>query len=150
MRRITRAAAAAVLLLSLMPAAALADGSHHVEVKISKAPVASDGLTAGAHADFVLSFADLDPAVPGIGLKSGAVIRVQLDSAFVTTDASLNSSALLQGWPQSPQIPFPYTTEFDANTLTLTLTDDWAVGDFGPGVKQVHLLLLGIQNPAAG
>ncbi|MFV1962413.1 MAG: hypothetical protein ACC658_11345, partial [Acidimicrobiia bacterium] len=104
------------------------------------------------------SFADPNPAVDGVGMKLGGTITIELDEAFdMTGDQGFSSAGsdqpaiLLQGWPQSPRVaPFPYTTDIVGNTVTLTLTDDWAVGAFGPGPKAVHLGLFSSTNPGAG
>ncbi|MHC4408683.1 MAG: hypothetical protein ACYS0E_04750 [Planctomycetota bacterium] len=130
----------------LAPAAASGpDGG--LKVTIVRAPVAPDGTTAGAQTDFVLTFVDRDPAVDGVALKKGAKIEVYLPDGFKNTGPQGNNVVLLQGWPQSPQVPFPYSIDIDGNKVTLTLTKDWKPGDVGPGVKQCHLVLLGFRNP---
>lgn len=140
--------AAAVLVFGLVPGAATAHRVNDgLEIRVVRAPVAPDGTTAGAVLDFVVSFADPNPAVPGVGMKNGGTVTVELDDAF-ELPAAPGTAIILQGWPQSPRVPFPYTTDVAGNTITLTLTDDWAVGDFGPGPKAVHLALLASHNPA--
>ncbi len=124
--------------------------TEYLEVSIRKAPVAPDGTTAKAQTDIVLTFVDIDPAVDGIGLMTGATIEVELPDEFVNTGGGTNSIFLLQGWPQSPPFPFPWTTEVVGNTVTATLTGNYLPGMFGPGPKQVHLLLLGFKNPKPG
>ncbi len=62
----------------------------------------------------------------------------------------MNTVALLQGWPQSPPAPPPdviWNTTVDGNTITATMTADYLVGEFGPGPKQMHLLLPTFRNP---
>jgi len=125
--------------------------TKHLEVSIRKAPVAPDGTTAKALTDIVLTFVDIDPAVEGIGLLNGATVQVKLPKEFVNTGGGTNSIFLLQGWPQSPPAPpFIWETEVVGNTVTATLTNDYLPGMFGPGPKQVHLLLLGFKNPKPG
>ena len=124
--------------------------SSDLDVTIAKAPVAPDGTTAGAVTDFVVTFVDRDPAVDGIGLKVGGTIEVVLPDDFVNTGVGFNNAVLLQGWPQSPRVPFPYTIGISGNTITLTMTSDWMPGTFGPGPKQVHLILFGFRNPSPG
>ena len=142
----------ALLMIGLVPTTASAkESTRDLELSVSRAPVAPDGTTAGAPLDFVVTFADPDPAVDGVGLKKGATITLKLDKAF---DMSGNQGSpapspviILQGWPQSPRVPFPYTTDIVGNTIILTMVEDWAVGAFGPGPKAVHLALLDSTNP---
>jgi hypothetical protein len=142
----------AMLLLGALPAAASAHASDELKLSFVKAPVGPDGTTKGAALDFLVQFADPDPAVDGVGLKAGGTITLNLDAAF---DLSGNQgppttgppAIILQGWPQSPAFPFRYTTEIVGNTITLTMDQDWLVGDVGPGAKAVHLLLLDSSNP---
>jgi len=141
-----------VLFIGVLPATAVAHSKgDHLRLSFAKAPIVPDGTTAGAPTDFVIAFAKANPAIDGVALKSGATIKIKLDSAF---DLSGNQGSsvgppaiILQGWPQSPRVPFPYTTDVDGNTIRLTLTDDWDVGDFGPGPKAVHLDLRASTNP---
>lgn len=138
-----------------------------LSVSTAKAPVAPDGMTVGAHPDFVVTFVDRDPAVPGIPILVGGTVSIELPAGFVnlgelpvTGITSIpecgppgspflcSTGVLLQGWPQSLELPFP-AVAWDAatNTLTITSTVDWSAID-GPGVKQAHLLLFGFENPA--
>lgn len=124
--------------------------SKRLNISAAKAPVAPDGTTAGAVTDFVITFRDIDPDVKGINLHEGATIEVVLSDAFTNTGAGGNITVLLQGWPQSPPAPpplFPWTVDYNGNTITLTLTDKFKRGAIGPGAKQVHLILLGYTNP---
>ena len=131
-----------------VPGIAGAD-SHMLDVAISRAPVAPDGTTAGAQTDFVLTFRDRDPSIDGIAMEEGGTFVVDLPPGFMQVGNG-NNVAVLQGWPQSPRVPFPYTISISGNTVTLTMTNDWPVGDFGPGPKQVHLILLDFMNPPVG
>lgn len=147
-----------VLLLAVLPTTASAHrSSGDLALEIVKAPVAPDGTTARAPLDFVVLFRDPDPDVDGVGMKAGGTITVELDAAFDLSGNQLSPPhpgglppppvIVLQGWPQSPRFDFPYTTEIVGNTVTLTLTDDWAVGAVGPGPKSLHLVLLASTNP---
>ncbi len=141
----------AMLLLGALPAAASAQASDELKLQFVKAPVGPDGTTQGAALDFLVQFADPDPAVDGVGLKAGGTITLELDSAFdLSGNEGLTTgppAIILQGWPQSPAFPFRYTTEIVGNTITLTMAQDWLVGEVGPGAKAVHLLLLASSNP---
>ncbi len=133
------------------PGAVVADTP--LGVTVTKAPVVPDGTTAGAVTDFVLTFVDRDPNVDGIGLPMGATVEVDLPADFINTGAGGNVVIILQGWPQSPIIPFPYTVDVIGNHIHVTLTSDYlpgSDGESGPGPKQVHLLLNGFTNPAPG
>ena len=141
----------AALAVALFAPTAIA-GSKSLDVSTVKAPVAPDGTTAGAVTDFVINFKDLDPSKKGAKLRAGDTVEVILSDAFVSDGITApgppgNFVILLQGWPQSPAFPFPWATAIDGNTITLTLTGDYKPGDFGPGPKQVHLLLRGFTNP---
>ena len=120
-----------------------------LDVTVTKAPVAPDGTTAGAATDFVLTFKDIDPTIDGVPMQAGGTVTIVLPNGFSNVGPG-NTVIILQGWPQSPRVPFPYITEIVGNTITLTLNDDWPVGAFGPGPKQVHLGLLDFLNPGPG
>ncbi len=95
---------------------ALADG---IVSAINKAPVASDGTTAGRTTDFVINLdRSLDPSVDGRTLLTGKTIRITLPEGFENTEGyafgtpgplcapplsgdECNTGVLLQGWPQS-------------------------------------------------
>jgi hypothetical protein len=120
-----------------------------LHVTAEKAPVAPDGTTVGAHTDFVLTFKDIDPDKKGMTLRKGATVEVVLPPQFTNVSGG-GALVLLQGWPQSPPAPPPaflWTTVVVGNTATLTMNEDFKVGTYGPGTKQVHLILLGFDNP---
>ena len=149
-----------------VPSAAHASPPGHLDLVTTKAPVSPDGTTAGAVTDLVVTFQDTDPDIPGIGLAAGGTVAVTLPSSFLDTGAlpfqtfgtpgcapplvtGCNSALLLQGWPQSPQPPFP-DVGWDPvrHTIVLTAKAAWQpAGPSTPGPKQVHLLLLGFRNP---
>ena len=108
---------------STTPVALAADTP--LDVSVSRAPIAPDGTTAGAVTDFVLTFADRDPSVDGLGLPTGSPITVDLPAALVNTGAGGDNAIILQGWPQSPIVPFPYTIPVNRNQVTPTLTPDF-------------------------
>lgn len=128
-------------------------GDHELSLSADQAPIVPDGTTAGADTDFVITFADRDPDVPGVGIKTGGTVSVRLSHGFVQDDPSAPMTmVVLQGWPQSPRQPFP-TVDYDphTNTLTGTLAFDYLpVSTAQPGPKQVHLLLPGFTNPRPG
>ena len=149
----TLAATIGASAIALSSFAALAD-AHELDISIAKAPVAPDGTTAGAQADFVLSYVDPDPTVDGLPMLTGGTFTVVLPADF-TQVGDNNNVAVLQGWPQSPRVDgpgFPYTIDIDNNVITLTMTKDWPVDrdQFGPGPKQVHLILFDFLNPGPG
>ena len=82
------AAMAAALISSTVMAASSLD------VTVSKAPIAPDGTTAGADSDFVLTFIDRNPAVPGIGLMAGGFVEVELPDAFEFVVAVVQPGAI--------------------------------------------------------
>ena len=138
----------AILVAAFFSATATA-GAKPLHISVEKAPVAPDGTTVGRPTDFVLTFRDIDPRKKGISLRKGGTIEVELSEEF-TSLAGGGTLVLLQGWPQSPPAPPPaflWTTEVVGNKATLTMTEDFKVGAFGPGTKQVHLILLGFANP---
>jgi len=163
MRRILVLMFSVALLVAAVPVVASAHRvAGDLDLGFVKAPVAGDGTTAGSPLDFLVTFADPDPSVDGVGMTIDGTIAITLDAAFDLTgnDGGFlgggppNGQApppviVLQGWPQSPRFDFPYTTDVDAatNTITLTFIDDWAVDSPGPGPKAVHLALVDSTNP---
>lgn len=131
---------------------------------VAKAPPAPDGTNAGAVTDLVVTFGDLDPAVPGIAIKQGGTIRLTLPDGFVDTGLPVvgigglpgcapptvegcSTAVVLQGWPQSALIP-AVSYEDATKTFVLTAPADWMPnGIAAPGPKQVHLIAFGFTNP---
>lgn len=150
MRRLFILFAAMALLVALVPPT-LAMSHEPLDISVAKAPVTPDGTTAGSVTDFVLTFVGIDPAIDGIDLKAGGSISARLPAGFVDTgDGTVNTTAILQGWPQSPPFPFIWDTTVAGNTVTATLNADYLAGAFGPGPKQLHLLLNSFRNPGPG
>jgi hypothetical protein len=133
-----------------------------LKVKVTKAPIAGDGTTAGAVPDFVLTFANTDPSVDGVGILERGTIVIDLPHDFVKTSDTGNTAILLQGWQASPRFlsytppspPFIWADTIVGNTITLKMLADYERDpehpELGPGPKQVHLLLGGFTNPKAG
>jgi hypothetical protein len=136
---------------------------------VVKAPVASDGTTAGRATDFVINLDNsLDPSTDGRTLLQGKTIRITLPASFQNTkdymfggcgpplwDDECNTAVLLQGWPQHPVGPPPvkYAFDYEENTNTLVFTaniDLMPASPMEPGIKQMHLILLGFTNPRPG
>jgi hypothetical protein len=140
-----------VVLLGSLTLVASAE-SHKLDISIANAPIVSNGTTAGAATDFVLTFADRDPAVNGLAMKEGGTVMVRLPDAFTANPGG--NLILLQGWPQSPPAPppaFPWTTAFNDHEITATMTADFdETTTFGPGFKQVHVLTPRFRNPGPG
>lgn len=159
-----------VVMAGTTTAASLSADAHSrsdLQIEIGLAPVAPDGLTAGAPTDFIVGFEDIDPNVPGIGLEAGGTVRITLPAEFVNTGdrpvtgdvtlpgcgpplvSSCSTAVILQGWPQSVQPPFP-SVEWEAatNTIVVTANAHWfPIDATAPGPKTVHLQLLGFTNP---
>ncbi len=142
---------------------------------IIKAPIIPDGTTAGAKTDFVIYLdSSLDPDVPGRTLLQGNSIRITLPAAFQFVDPigfpigdaggsptctpgnnQCSTGVLLQGWPQHPIRPpfmkYAFSYEASSNTIIYTALEDLiAAPPLEPGIKQMHLILLGFRNPGPG
>jgi hypothetical protein len=147
MRRFITLVFALALLVVSVPAAGATTGTLDVEVGL--APIVPDGTVAGEITDFVLTFVDRDPAVPGISLYTGGTVTVTLPDDFVNIGmGGPNTVILLQGWPQSPAFPFPWGNSTSGNSITATLNSDYDDGEGGPGAKQAHIILNTFRNPS--
>ncbi|MEM9744788.1 MAG: hypothetical protein AAF918_19065 [Pseudomonadota bacterium] len=122
----------------------------------------------------------LDPQVAGRGLQAGSTIRLlfppefdlsDIDPAYPLNDVPFpfppvpplpdrpcvpgnlqcTTVILLKGWPQDPLFPPVLFTTLSVdvadNALVLTAVRDI---DLNPGIKQIHLILNGVRNPAPG
>lgn len=153
MKIFPRISGRAFLCAILLGVAAPAISQAEIRIGVNNAPIVPDGTSAGADSDFVVTFVDLDPDIAGVDIVAGGTISLKLPAAFVQDDSSAPiTMVLLQGWPQSPRLPFP-TPTYDAasNTLTGTLSFDYRYGSrAAPGPKQLHVILPGFTNPGPG
>lgn len=161
-------------LMVLVVAAPLHAANHTGIVNsVVKSPVSSDGTTSGRSTDFVINLdSALNPNVAGRTLLKGKTIRITLPNDFRETagnsfssigpdcvlplgSAKCNTAVLLQGWPQHPIAPPAMKYDFDyeptTNTVIYTAREDLVPATpLEPGIKQMHLLLLGFTNPRPG
>jgi hypothetical protein len=142
-------------------------------MEINKAPASSDGTTAGRTTDFVIDLdTALDPSVSGRTLLQGKTIRITLPEGFQNTEnypffavgpncgpplsgKQCNTAVRLQGWPQHPIRPpfmkYSFHYQADTNSVVYTALEDLTpTAPLEPGIKQMHLLLLGFTNPHPG
>lgn len=163
------AAAVATSVLSVAPA----QDSPRLVNSIVKAPVTPNGDVAGAPTDFVINLnTSLDPSVPGRTLAAGRTVKVILPDSFQAAQdlpflqvfgpnctvplevpqITCNTAVFLQGWPQHPVAPASYALSLEgSSTVVFTAkTDITAAPPLDPGIKQIHLLLLGFKNPDPG
>lgn len=112
-----------------------------------------------------MTLVDADPTVPGLDLAAGATFRLRLPAAFENTGTRVASASepgcgpplvvdcttavLVQGWPQSPVLPFPNVTlDAATNTFEVTTSAAWAPDPpESPGAKTLHLQAFGFRNP---
>jgi hypothetical protein len=146
---------------------AQSDGmSEGIVSSVVKAPIIANGDAAGAPTDIVINFdTDMDPSVEGRTLLAGNTVRITVPEAFesaglpadvptacATFEGECNTGGFLQGWPQRP-LPLTaefYTVELDGtHSMVFTAVQDLGLGAT-PGIKQMHLFLLGFTNPEAG
>lgn len=122
-------------------------------ISTARAPIVPDGTSAGADPDFVVTFADPDPDVPGVDIHAGGTISLRLPDEMAVDDPSAPlTGVVLQGWPQSPRLPFP-TLTYEAATHTVIGTlavDYFAESRENPGPKAFHVILPGFTNPRRG
>lgn len=155
-------------------------GATGIVASIDKAPVVADGDVTGQPFDYVITLdGSLDPQVLGRGLAAGSTIKVflpyefdlgNLDPAYPVSTPPLGpvlpcvpgnlqctTAVLLRGWPQDPLFP-PFlfhllSIDVQENALVLTAQKDIGLApgeDRSPYIKQVHLILNGLRNPAPG
>ncbi|NNL71253.1 MAG: CHRD domain-containing protein, partial [Acidimicrobiia bacterium] len=140
----------------------------NIVASVVRAPIVPDGDVAGAVTDFVINLdRSLDPAVNGRSLATGNKIRITLPDDFIDNGfdtgapgsatcmpGPCNLGVLLQGWPQHPIAPpaakYSLSREGTHTFVYTALEDLGPAGPGEPGIKQMHLILLGFTNPAAG
>lgn len=137
----------------VMAVSSPASSHDGLTISTARAPIVPDGTTAGADPDFVVTFADPDPDVPGIDMRAGGTVALRLPDEMMLEDASAPlTGVVLQGWPQSPRVPFP-AMSYDAvtHTVTGTLLADYVYeSSENPGPKAFHVILPGFTNPRHG
>lgn len=151
-------------------------GAKGVVASIDKAPVIADGDVQGQPTDYVITLeGSLDPSIPGRSLAAGDTISVifppefdlgNLNPAYPLLDVptpgmctpgnlQCTTGVLLPGWPQNPAFPPAafHTLSIDAsrNAIVFTSVQNIVANPpVFPGVKQVHLILNGVENPRPG
>ena len=165
---------AVIVALFLVPTTTLAgsQGATGIVSEISKAPVILDGNVQGKPFDMVITLdTSLDPNVPGRSLAAGGTIKVIFPPAFDLSNLNAyplagaasgpsctpgnllcTTAVLLQGWPQNPVPPPPnYALSIDGNSFIYTALQDIVPNSPSfPGIKQMHLILNGVENPMPG
>jgi hypothetical protein len=163
-------ATATIILAIATPIDSLAAG---IVSSVEKAPVIADGNVTGMPTDIVITLdRSLDPSVPGRTLAKGGQIRVMfppefdlgnLNPAFPVSDVpnfalpcvpgnlQCTTAVVLKGWPQDPFFPpflfHTHTIDTADNAFVFTAVQDM---DVAPGIKQLHIMLHGVANPAPG
>jgi len=162
----------ALFLLIFMGEHALAgsQGASGIVASIDKAPVSRDGNVQGIPTDFVITLnTSLDPSVEGRSLKAGKTIKIIFPHDFDLSDLGgyplagvgspgcvpgglvCTTGVLLKGWPQNPVPPPNYALSIEDNAIVYTAQADIdAAGSLAPGIKQIHLILHGVENPKPG
>lgn len=155
-----------------LPSVLAQTGATGIVATVAKAPIDADGNVTGRPTDVVITLdGSLDPNVPGRSLAAGDTIKVTFPAAFDLANLGgfplagvfsgpdcspgnllCTTAVLLQGWPQHPIPPPPnYALSIEGNTFVFTATADIAPNGAGaPGIKQMHLILNGVENPAPG
>jgi len=153
------------LAVSIMTAAGVVQ-SKELEIVVKTAPIVPHGLITGEPMDITLSFADLDPKVPGIEMREGGTATIYLPPEVSNLGypvskpgeaegceppvlARCSSGGFLHGWPQSPLLPLnTIAYNEDDHSITLTSTKNSPPYDLdNPGAKLIHLFTFGFQNP---
>ncbi|MBL8450596.1 MAG: hypothetical protein JNM32_11855 [Dechloromonas sp.] len=128
---------------------------------IGPAPISFDGHVAGQATDYVFALtADGNPATPGLAMRSGDSIRLELPAAFkrndqvqVKSDADTNL-VLTKGWPQGAvKLAGQYLVGYDQGAHAMTvraLQDIGTDGQNAPGIKIIHLRGRTFLNPDPG
>jgi hypothetical protein len=145
-------------------------GASGIVASIDKGPVSRDGNVQGQPTDVVITLdSSLDPNVEGHSLKEGKSIKIFFPYDFDLSDlggyplAGVGSAGcvpgslvcttgvLLKGWPQNPVPPPNYALSIEDNAIIYTAQQDIdAAGSLAPGIKQIHMILHGVENPKPG
>ncbi len=150
----------AILVASLGACATLQPATPHVLV-VTPSPVTFNGHVSGQYTDYVFILVpDANPATPGLAMKAGEMIRLNMPGAFmrnervaVVPDADTNM-VFTKGWPQAGvKLAGQYAIGYDAPSNTMTvkaLTDIGVDGANAPGIKVIHLRGRTFLNPGPG
>jgi hypothetical protein len=125
------------------------------------APVTANGNVAGQATEYVFVLvADANPAVPGLALRQGDSIRLQLPAGFhrnesVAIHADTDQNLVFtKGWPQGAvRLAGQYRVDYEAGSNTVVvsaLKDIPAEGANAPGIKVIHLRGRSFVNPMPG
>lgn len=164
------------LSLGIATASADSNGAAGMVASIVKAPVVADLDVRERPNDYVITFdTSLDSHVPGRALAAGNVIKLffpedfelsALDPAYPLLDIPVpgvcvpgnfqcSTAVILQGWPQHPLFPpgafASLSIDHAENALVFTAVQDIVPSPpVNPGIKQIHLIMNGLANPAPG
>ena len=161
-----------VLLFIASHAIASSRGATGIVASIDKAPVILDGDVRGKPTDYVITLdSSLDPTVAGRSLDAGKTIKIFFPDNFdlgslggfplagvasgpncAPGNLVCTTGVMLQGWPQNPIPPPPfYALSIVDNAFVYTaLQDIVANPPAAPGIKNLHLILNGVENPKPG
>ena len=130
-------------------------------LSVAPSPVTFDGNVAGRATEYVfIMVADTNPATPGLALRTGETIRLELPPAFkrneqvaITPTADTNL-VFTKGWPQAAvKLAGQYVVSYDdtGNAMIIKAIKDIGVnGANAPGIKMIHLRGRTFTNPQAG
>lgn len=154
-----------VFILSAVAAAMTACSTYQTSVQqpllTAPAPVTFDGHVAGQATDFVfMLLPDANPTVPGLAMRTGESLQINMPTAFkrnTATELSTDTDAnlvLTKGWPQGAVLlAGQYRVGYNekSNTVTVTASRDISAdGANAPGIKVIHLRGRTFINPMPG
>lgn len=138
---------------------------------VQPGPLGPGGNVTGGPLNLIVNLTgSQDPTVPGRSLNRNQTIRITLPEGFslgqgatltrfgtgacgfpLAEDSTCNTAVLMSGTPDSTISPSSYEVTLEGgNTIVIRATQDIMAGPNSPGVKQVHLLLNTVNNPAPG
>lgn len=122
--------------------------------------VAGRSLAAGGQIKVIFppefDLGSINPAYPVLDAPTPLPPVAPLqDNDCVPAWLTCTTAVILQGWPQNPYFPpaIFHTLSVDvvANALVFTAVNDMIANPpTAPGIKQIHLILNGVTNPAPG
>ncbi|MBX9604416.1 MAG: hypothetical protein K2X35_25680 [Bryobacteraceae bacterium] len=138
---------------------------------VQPGPLGPGGNITGGPLNLIVNLTgSQDPAIPGRSLNRNQTIRITLPEGFslgrgatftrfgtgacrfpLAEDTTCNTVVLMSGTPDSTISPSSYEVTLEGgNTIVIRATEDIVAGPNSPGIKQVHLLLNTVDNPAPG